>query len=235
MPRPLPASQDSKIIDFGNAILSHTSLERQKVFAEIHRLKGWGGSESISGPGSSRERVASFLPELIELVQSLGVSTLLDAPCGDFNWAEPLADSVPFYIGVDVVPSLVATCNQRFSSPRRRFLCLDLVESALPHADLILCRDGLVHLSESDITLALQNLRATGAEYFIATTFIGERENFDTSTGGWRPLDLERSPFSLPPPLRLVDERCHHTGGIYADKRLALWRFRDLQLIENKK
>jgi len=216
------------MIDFGNSALSQTSLERQTIFAKIHRLKGWGGGESISGPGSSRERVSSFLPELIDLVQSLGVSTLLDAPCGDFNWAQPLADSVPFYIGIDVVPSLVANCNQRFSSTRRRFLCLDVVENVLPQAGLVLSRDGLVHLSESDIIRALHNLRATGAEYLIATTFVGERDNTDVPTGGWRPLNLELSPFFLPPPLRLIDERCHHTGGIYADKRLALWRFRDL-------
>ena len=25
-----------------------------------------------------------------------------------------------------------------------------------------------------------------------------------------------------------IDERCHHTGGIYADKRLGVWRFADL-------
>ena len=218
------------MISTDNSPLSQTSLERQKVFSEIHRLKGWGGGESISGPGSSRERVASFLPELIDLVRSLGISTLLDAPCGDFNWAQLLADSVPFYIGIDVVPSLVANCNERFSSPRRRFLCLDFVENTLPHADLVLCRDGLVHLSQADITRALRNLRATGAEYLIATTFIGDRDNADIPTGGWRPLNLERSPFSLPAPLRLIDERCHHTGGIYADKRLGLWRFRDLAL-----
>jgi hypothetical protein len=216
------------MIEPGNQPLSETSLERRKIFAEIHRTRAWGDGESTSGPGSTRERAASFLHELIELVQSLGVSTLLDAPCGDFSWAKPLADSVSVYIGVDVVPALVADCNQRFSSPRRRFLCLDFVENTLPHADLVLCRDGLVHLSESDIIRALRNLRATGAEYFIATTFTGDRENIDVPTGGWRPLNLERSPFWLPQPLRLVDERCYHTGGIYADKRLALWRFRDL-------
>jgi len=39
---------------------------------------------------------------------------------------------------------------------------------------------------------------------------------------------MQRRPFSFPPPRELIDERCHHTGGIYADKRLGLWQLADL-------
>ena len=56
----------------------------------------------------------------------------------------------------------------------------------------------------------------------------GDRINTDVANGDWRPLNMERPPFSLPPPLEVVDERCHHTGGIYSDKRLGLWRTRDV-------
>lgn len=198
----------------------------RRVFSAIHSARAWGECESASGPGSTRERAASFVPDLIALVRSLSVRTLLDAPCGDFHWAEPLADSVERYIGVDVVPALIEA-NRRRSSSRRRFLCRDLVRQRLPAADLILSRDALVHLSQADVLDALANLRRTGAEYLIATTFVGDRPNHDIATGEWRPLNMERPPFSFPPPLALVDERCHHTGGIYADKRLALWRFGD--------
>jgi hypothetical protein len=200
----------------------------RRIFATIHATDGWGGGESRSGPGSSRERAAAFLPELIALVRSLGTSTLLDVPCGDFNWAQPLADAVGSYIGVDIVPALVKSNRGRWSSARRTFLCRDMLTQRLPPADLVLCRDALVHLSESDARLAIANLARTRARYLIATTFIGDRVNSDIATGEWRPLNLQRPPFSFPPPLELIDERCLHTGGIYADKRLALWRFEDL-------
>lgn len=208
--------------------LSKKSREMRRVFSAIHASKTWGDSESISGPGSSRARAASFLPDLIALIQTLEGATLLDAPCGDFNWAGPLADSVDRYIGVDVVPALIKSNRQRWSSPRRQFLCRDMVRQRLPSADVILCRDALVHLSASDIFAAIRNLSRTRAQYLITTTFLGDRENPDIATGEWRPLNLQRAPFSFPEPLQLVDERCHHTGGIYADKRLALWRFQDL-------
>lgn len=208
--------------------LSKKAREMRRVFTAIHAANTWGDRESVSGPGSTRDRAGTFLPELIALVQRLGVTTLLDAPCGDFNWAQPLADAVDRYIGVDVVPALVSANQSRWASPSRRFLCRDVVRQRLPSADLVLCRDALVHLSHADALAALANLRRTGAGHVILTTFIGERPNPDIANGDWRPLNMQLPPFSLPPPLALVDEHCHHTGGIYADKRLGLWRACDL-------
>lgn len=213
---------------FSWPLLSKKSREMRRVFTAIHTDRTWGDAESVSGPGSTQARANAFLSELIALVRRLGCTTLLDAPCGDFNWAQPLADTVAQYIGVDVVPKLIAENRNRWSSPSRHFICRDLVSQSLPAADLILCRDGLVHLSNRDTLAALANMQRTGAEYLILTTFIGDRTNADIATGEWRPLNMQRAPFSLPPPLELIDERCHHTGGIYADKRLGLWRTRDL-------
>ena len=208
--------------------LSKETREMRRIFSGIHAERAWGDCESASGPGSTRERAAGFLPDLIALVRTLRVSTLLDAPCGDFNWAEPLSDCVDEYVGVDIVPALIEANRRRCSSPRRRFLCRDIIRQRLPPADLVLCRDALVHLKTSDILKALANLRRTGAEHLIVTTFVGDRPNPDIVNGQWRPLNLQRPPFSFPRPLALVDEQCHHTGGIYADKRLGLWRFNDL-------
>lgn len=212
----------------GFPLLSKKSREMRRVFSTIHAGRLWGGCESSSGPGSTRDRAASFLPALIDLVQRRRIAALLDAPCGDFNWAAPLSDSIERYIGIDVVPALIKANRQHWSSDRRRFLCRDFVRQRLPSADLVLCRDALVHLNERDIFSAVGNLRRSGAEYLIATTFVDDRANLDIATGEWRPLNMQRSPFWFPPPLELIDERCHHTGGIYADKCLGLWRFQDL-------
>jgi hypothetical protein len=213
---------------FPAIVLSRKAREMRRVFGRIHAARAWGDCESSSGPGSTRERAAQFLDELIRIVQSLDVSVLLDAPCGDFNWAGPLAASVPRYIGVDVVPALVRENIRRSSAPNRLFLCRDLVSQRLPPAHLILCRDALVHFSTSDAVAALANFRRTGAAYLIATTFIGERPNHDIANGEWRALNMERAPFHFPPPLALIDERCDHTGGIYADKRLGVWPFSEV-------
>ena len=208
--------------------LSSKTREMRRVFGAIHSNRTWGDGESSSGPGSTRERAAQFLPDLIALVRSLGTRCLLDVPCGDFNWAAPLADAVDRYVGVDVVPALVSDNEKRWASPRRQFLCRDMVRQRLPAADLVLSRDALVHLCEEDVMRAVANLRRTGARYLVATTFVGDRGNEDIPTGAWRPLNMQRPPFNFPEPLSLIDERCHHTGGIYADKHLGVWRFEDL-------
>ena len=213
---------------FALPFLSKKSRELQRVFDTIHAANHWGDRESISGPGSTRERAASFLPDLIAQVRALGTHVLLDAPCGDFNWAAPLADAVDRYIGVDIVPGLIRSNRERWASPRRRFVCRDLVHQRLPAADVVLTRDALVHLTHADILLALANLRRTGATHLITTTFIGDRDNQDIRTGGWRPLNLQRAPFDFPAPVALIDEHCHHSGGVYSDKRLGVWRFEDL-------
>lgn len=213
-----------------NEVPPPTDRQRlRRVFSEIHASRSWGGEEeSVSGPGSSRQRAAAFLPDLLALVARLEVGTLLDAPCGDFNWAAPLADRVARYIGVDLVPELIERCRREHAAAHRSFHCLDMVHDTLPAADLVLCRDGWVHLGEPDLWQSLARFRASGAEYLLTTTFVGDRANEPIESGGWRPLNLERSPFDFPPPLAVVDERCLHSDGIYADKRLGLWRLSDL-------
>ncbi|HYG65776.1 MAG TPA: class I SAM-dependent methyltransferase [Thermoanaerobaculia bacterium] len=204
--------------------------EMERVFGEIYRSNAWGSGESVSGPGSTHERAADFRDDLAAVLRDLGTRVLLDAPCGDFNWIGPVADEAERYIGVDVVPELVERNARRHGSRRRRFLRLDLTRDELPRADVVLCRDCLVHLRTADIWRALESLRRSGARYLVVTTFIGERGNEEIETGAWRPLNLERPPFHFPPPLRLIDERCLHTGGIYADKRLGVWRMADVPL-----
>lgn len=200
----------------------------EATFTRIYRQNAWGNAESASGPGSTKTRAADFIDELITLVKRLDTRVLLDAPCGDFEWAAPVADAVERYIGVDVVPDLIDRRRTASAGPGRRFVCGDLTVDALPQADLILCRDCLVHFSFDDIGRALRNFQRSGARHLLTTTFVQRGANDDIATGAWRPLDLQAPPFGFPPPAAIVDEKCTHTGGIYRDKRLALWELSEL-------
>jgi hypothetical protein len=46
--------------------------------------------------------------------------------------------------------------------------------------------------------------------------------------GDWRPLNLQRPPFGLPAPHRIIVEGCTEEGGAYRDKALGLWRIAEL-------
>ncbi|HTY76641.1 MAG TPA: class I SAM-dependent methyltransferase [Candidatus Bathyarchaeia archaeon] len=207
---------------------SKPGSERERIFRAIHESNAWGSEESRSGPGSTKDRGADFVDDLLSVLDGLACRTLLDVPCGDFNWISPVAERMDQYIGADIVPALVTRNRELYGSGRVRFITLDLVTDPLPEADAILSRDCLVHLTLVDIGRCLENVRRSRAKYFVTTTFVGPRDNGDIPTGSWRPLNLERPPFSLPPALHLIDERCLHTGGIYADKRLGVWRIADL-------
>ena len=200
----------------------------EDIFQAIYQGNLWGNAESRSGPGSTEARAADFLPDLLELLGNLHTRVLVDAPCGDFNWAAPLADAVDRYIGVDVVGEIVARNQRIASSPTAIFLRADLTKDPLPLGDVILCRDCLVHFAFADIWRALRNFQESGPRYLLATTFVERDENSDIATGGWRPLNLERPPFSFPSPIAVVDERCFHSDGAGRDKRLALWELASL-------
>jgi hypothetical protein len=198
------------------------------IFSRIHRENTWGSAESASGPGSTRRRASAFLDDLVATLRDLEIRVLLDAACGDFNWAGPVADTVDRYIGIDVVPALVAANQARYGGPRREFLQADVTRDALPPADAVLCRDCLVHFSFADARAALANIHRSGARYLIATTFIDRGRNAEARTGWWRTLDLQAAPFHFPPPLRTIDERCLENGGRFRDKRLGVWAIASL-------
>jgi hypothetical protein len=203
-----------------------SQLERQ--FADIYRRNLWLDAESRSGPGSRLSQTANLRQALPPLLAELQATQLLDAPCGDFNWMRHVQLNGTEYVGGDVVPDLVARNRELYSGPRRRFITLDLTADALPRADVIMCRDCLPHLSFADALTVLANLRRSNAQYLLTTTYTERQENYDCATGCWRPLNLQRPPFNLPPPLKLINEGCTEGDGVLADKSLGLWRLADL-------
>ena len=199
----------------------------EDVFSRIYQNNAWGDPESVSGPGSGVTRTAAFRDQIPKLLHDLRARSLLDAGCGDFNWLKEL-DLPLDYVGIDIVRELVAGNIRRYGSNSARFIHGDIMLADLPRVDVILCRDCLVHFSYQDARTTLRNFQRSQSCYLLTTTFVNVSANSNISTGGWRPLNLEREPFSFPIPLKVIDEQCLHTGGIFADKRLALWRLQDI-------
>lgn len=223
-PRAHQPAHERKVEEPPRTAAQHVALpEPRRQGAQV---VGGGGALGVGVVGPA----AVLADHLAVLLAGLGTRVLLDAPCGDGNWIAPVADAVPFYVGVDVVPEVVERCRERLGDGRRAFACADLTRDPLPRADVVLCRDCLVHFSFADARAALLNFRHSGAEWLLATTFVDARRNRDVRTGGWRVLNLQAPPFSFPAPAALVDERCVHSGGRYRDKRLGLWRMDALPL-----
>jgi hypothetical protein len=59
---------------------------RRQIFADVCDSQAWRSAESGSGTGSEVAVTAPVRDALPELLRRLGIKTMLDAPCGDWNW-----------------------------------------------------------------------------------------------------------------------------------------------------
>lgn len=205
--------------------------ESGEIFRNIFERRHWDlepEAESVSGPGSSLAQTRHLIAELPDFLQRYGVRSMLDIPCGDFNWMWHVDLEGIEYTGADVVETIVQHNRQKHAAANRRFELLNLTIDQLPAADLVFCRDCLVHFSFGDIARALINLKVSGSRYLMTTTFPEEKKNEDIATGGWRPLNFELPPFSWGKPLDLLVEHCTEQNGAFSDKSLGLWCLSDL-------
>jgi hypothetical protein len=203
-------------------------VSSRERFREIYLKGTWGGAESASGPGSSMEETRVLRAALPGIFSGLSVRSMLDVPCGDFHWMQHVDLSGVDYIGGDVVPEMV-TANSRFAGPNVSFRKLDVITDGLPGVDLVLCRDCLPHFALRDARAALENIVSSGSTFLLTTTFTDRETNPEIKTGDFRPLNLERPPFSLPAPLRMFNEECTLYDNALRDKSMGLWRIDDVR------
>jgi 2-polyprenyl-3-methyl-5-hydroxy-6-metoxy-1,4-benzoquinol methylase len=207
--------------------MRNMSINRSDVFGTIYREHRWGGT-SVSGPGSALHVTARLREWLPEAFARYKIETLIDAPCGDGIWIEGLLPQLKRYYGIDIVPDLVEQAAERNASEHVSYQIGDLVETKLPQADAIFCRDCLVHLSLVDGRHALQNMKQSGARYLIATTFPHWDNVEHKKTGAWRPLNLEKEPFTLGRPLEIFYERLPNRDDKYNNKAMGVWSFKNM-------
>ena len=194
-------------------------------FTDIYRNNVWGSSESASGPGSGVKRTEVLRKSFQELLFSYGVESLLDLPCGDFNWMRHVNLKGIRYVGGDIVSDIVSHNRANYGGNGREFHELDLVSSRLPKVDMIFCRDCMVHLPDAMISQALRNIKRSGSTWLLATTFPDVKETIPSGLGGWRPVNLCDRKFSLRKPEKLIEE---NRASAYGRKCMGLWYIGDL-------
>lgn len=127
--------------------LERLILETRKIKTSLYwenRYKTGGNS----GLGSYGE-MAEFKAEVVNrFVSDNRISSLLDMGCGDGHQLSLL--EVPFYTGVDVSPTVVEICKQRYKEDiSKDFFLYDEIDS-LGKYDLVLSMDVIFHLLEDD-------------------------------------------------------------------------------------
>jgi SAM-dependent methyltransferase len=193
----------------------------KEKFIEIYENNLWGSAESISGSGSEIQNTKVIQNELPVLLRKFNIKSILDIPCGDWNWMKNVDLCGASYIGADIVEPLIK--SNRINYPNVDFRVMDLINDPLPKVDLIFTRDCLGHLSNSNVLKALKNCEESKSKYLLATSFTKWNINPDIEDGGWKCINLMIPPFQLNP-IYLINEDCKEGYPHYNDKCMILFQ-----------
>lgn len=198
-----------------------------KVFEEIYDTNLWRSDESHSGEGSTLEATRKIREALPSIVSEYKIKSLLDIPCGDYNWMR----QVPLnchYTGADVVEPLIQANKEKYTTERVDFEVIDLTKGPIPKVDLIFSKDCLQHLSNESVHKAIENILASDATYLLITNYPKTWRNYDIYDGDYRALNLMIAPFHFPKPLTTISENVK-LEGVEPDKTMNLYRIADLR------
>lgn len=171
-----------------------------EVFDNIYQTNAWTDPETRSGPGATLEHTKNLRDQLPILFNKFNINTILDAPCGDFNWMKEVKiNSNMNYIGCDIVPDIIKNNNKLYKKSNINFEILDITKDKLPKADLLIARAVLFHFSYSHISLFFKNFIDSNIPYLLTTTHVNYNnfQNMNIQLGDFFLIDLFSSPFNL--------------------------------------
>jgi hypothetical protein len=185
---------------------ARTDEERQEAAADRWIRRGRGRS----GPGSVFNSTVGVRTMLAHVFAKYAIRSMVDIPCGDWQWMRLVDLSGVDYVGMDVGRGLVDANTQLYGRQGVSFRYGNLVTTPPPRADLVLSREFLFHLPMALGARAVQNVRRSGARYLLTTThptvranmplrdiwrWIGQREN--QTAWGYYDVNVELPPFDL--------------------------------------
>jgi 2-polyprenyl-3-methyl-5-hydroxy-6-metoxy-1,4-benzoquinol methylase len=164
----------------------------ESIFDFIYARGVWGGG---SGAGSDLKHTVLYVAYVQALMDKHDIRSVLDLGCGDWRFSRYLDFSGRNYVGLDIVPSVVAANQTAFGASNIRFEHADVsaYPKFAPH-DLILCKDVLQHLSNARVSAILSRCSA-GHLALITNDYYPE--NLDCRDGETRPLNVTAPPFNL--------------------------------------
>ncbi len=213
---------------FAKRLTTGDKLTTEEKFNYIYKNNHWLGQYSISGQGSDDSQTEEIRARLPKIISDYHIQSLLDLPCGDFNWMGKLDLNLQQYIGGDIVEEIIQQNQAKYTNNQREFLKLDIIEDDLPTVDLIFCRDCWVHFSFEDVLKSIHNIKRSNSKYLLTTTFTDCEYNEDIVTGDWRIINLKQEPFNFPKEILLIKENCTEGNHTYNDKSLGLWKIAEL-------
>ena len=200
-------------------------MSLKETFQDVYQNWRFGGwPESKSGAGSTMEETETIRQQIKQLVKDKEIKSVVDFPCGDFNWMKDIVYSFESYTGCDIVPELISD-NQKYSNSIIKFQEADITQDEIPEADLLIVRDVIGHLSLEDGKKVINNILKSKCKYLLITTWYSlndenyanthlNKDNDVSVNGNWHrgaaafyPVCLHSAPFNFPKPEFYIEEK----------------------------
>jgi len=173
----------------------------ENKFSKIYTKNEWGYG---SGVGSLPLNNIDYIKFLRMFIERNSIHSVVDFGCGDWQFSRFVGWQSVSYTGFDIVESVVAQNQAVFATGQISFH-LFTPDTELPKADLFICKDVFQHLPNGIIQQYLRAFKAR-SRFLLITNDDWPAEhliNTEIEEGGWRPLRLDRQPFSEVAPVVL--------------------------------
>ena len=97
-------------------------VPRNIKFKLIHKFNLWASNESISGPGSEISNTKAVVKFLNNFIKEQNIKSILDIPCGDFNWMQTVDLSGIKYIGGALFKRIASIIGFKNAMYLKRFI-----------------------------------------------------------------------------------------------------------------
>ena len=170
------------------------SAERFRQYYEAEH-SDWGNT---SGPGSDSFHTIEYRSFVSKFVRLNNILRITDVGCGDWQFSRFIDFGSSDYIGYDVVDSVIKTNNERYAS-RIMFSMMPDNLGDIRGGDLLLMKDVLQHLSDTDIYKFRDEVFPKFKFCLITNSFnkLDTPQNVDIESGSFRCLDLTAKPYQI--------------------------------------
>lgn len=215
-------------------------MSYSNIFSRIYETWGFGGDESRSGPGSTLYETRHLRQKILDSVKNKNIKSVVDIPCGDFNWMKEIVNEFDFYIGGDIVEKCIETNRNLYGTNKVNFINIDIMNDQIPKADLLIVRDLIGHYPLEDGKKIIDNILKSECKFLLSTTWYNihdreyhlKHENREVSHGRFYPVNLMSEPFNLSEPIFIIEENVEVEDYDKGNRKvLALW---DLSNIKKK-
>lgn len=186
------------------------SVGMQPSFSQIYAENVWDVNLR-SGPGSDPKLNRRYGRLIEQFIRSHNVRSVVDLGCGDWSFSRTIDWTGVDYVGIDVVPELIAHLNNTYARPGVRFIQRDILgQDDLPSADLAISKDVLQHWPIASIQAFIGRLElfrhaliTNDCKVLVRNwrrLWIPEERvpaNIDIEPGEYRPVRLTEAPFHL--------------------------------------